>query len=71
MKAILKPRTYVFLLFIASIFYETASAQWTAVPFLLVPPNARISAMGESGVALADDASAAFLNLNLVEVSLL
>jgi long-subunit fatty acid transport protein len=34
----------------------------TAVPFLLISPGARASAMGESGVAVADDASAVFWN---------
>jgi hypothetical protein len=33
-----------------------------AVPFLLIAPNSRASSMGESGVALADDASAMFWN---------
>ncbi len=32
------------------------------VPFLLISPNARASAMGEAGVGLADDASAIFWN---------
>lgn len=34
----------------------------SAVPFLLIAPNARNDGMGESGVGLADDASAAFWN---------
>ena len=34
----------------------------TAVPFLLISPGARASATGESGVAIADDASAIFWN---------
>ncbi len=34
----------------------------SAVPFLLIAPNARADAMGESGAALADDASASFWN---------
>lgn len=34
----------------------------SAVPFLLLAPNARADAMGEAGGALADDASAAFWN---------
>jgi long-subunit fatty acid transport protein len=34
----------------------------TAVPFLMIAPGARASAMGESGVALADDAGATFWN---------
>jgi len=34
----------------------------SAVPFLLIAPNSRASAMGESGAGLADDASAVFWN---------
>jgi hypothetical protein len=34
----------------------------SAVPFLLLAPNARADAMGEAGGALADDAAAAFWN---------
>jgi type IX secretion system protein PorV len=34
----------------------------TAVPFVLISPDARTSAMGESGVAVADDASAVYWN---------
>jgi hypothetical protein len=34
----------------------------SAVPFLLIAPNARADAMGEAGVALSDDASASFWN---------
>ncbi len=34
----------------------------SAVPFLLIAPNSRASGMGESGVALADDAAAMFWN---------
>ena len=34
----------------------------SAVPFLLIAPNARADGMGEAGGALADDASAAFWN---------
>lgn len=40
----------------------TAQPASTAVPFLLISPNSRNSAMGESGGAIADDASAAFWN---------
>ena len=39
-----------------------SQAASTAVPFLLIAPGARASAMGESGVAVADDASAVFWN---------
>lgn len=34
----------------------------SAVPFLLISPNSRASGMGESGVALADDAASIFWN---------
>lgn len=34
----------------------------SAVPFLLIAPNARADAMGESGAALSDDASASYWN---------
>lgn len=34
----------------------------SAVPFLLIAPNARADAMGEAGAALANDASASFWN---------
>lgn len=34
----------------------------TAVPFLLISPTARASAMGDAGVAISDDASAVFWN---------
>ena len=52
------------LILIGMICGDFASAQVasTAVPFLLISPNSRSSAMGESGVALADDASATFWN---------
>ena len=33
-----------------------------AVPFLLIAPGARAGAMGEAGVATADDATAIFWN---------
>jgi hypothetical protein len=44
---------------------ETALAQGaasTAVPFLLIAPGARSSALGQSGVSMADDAFAIFWN---------
>ena len=34
----------------------------TAVPFMLISPNARNSGLGEAGVALSDDVSAVFWN---------
>jgi hypothetical protein len=39
-----------------------AQVSTSAVPFLLIAPNSRASGMGEAGVALADDAWAAFWN---------
>lgn len=42
---------------------QEATAQTsTAVPFLLISPSSRNSAMGEAGVAIADDVSAVFWN---------
>ena len=38
------------------------SATNTAVPFLLISPGSRASAMGEEGVAISDDASAIYWN---------
>jgi hypothetical protein len=34
----------------------------SAVPFLLIAPNARADGMGESGVALSDDGAASYWN---------
>ena len=34
----------------------------TGVPFLLIGPNSRFSAMGETGTAIADDATAMHWN---------
>lgn len=39
-----------------------AQATTTAVPFLMIAPDSRASGMGESGVALADDAWATYWN---------
>ena len=39
-----------------------AQVATSAVPFLLIAPNSRAGAMGEAGVALADDASALYWN---------
>jgi hypothetical protein len=39
-----------------------ARAQQASVPFLLISPDARASAMGETGTGLANDASAVFWN---------
>ena len=42
---------------------QEATAQTsTAVPFLLISPSSRNSAMGEAGVAISDDVSAVFWN---------
>jgi hypothetical protein len=41
---------------------DVAAQTSTAVPFLLISPSSRNSAMGESGVAIADDVSAIFWN---------
>ncbi|MBE0645955.1 MAG: type IX secretion system outer membrane channel protein PorV [Bacteroidetes bacterium] len=44
-------------------FAQDAAAQTsTAVPFLLISPSSRNSAMGEAGVAVANDVSAVFWN---------
>jgi len=43
-------------------FVHAQNASSTAVPFLLISPSSRASAMGESGVAVAEDASAIFWN---------
>jgi len=59
-----KPHIYgvltVVLLLLSQV--QDISAQTSAVPFLLISPNSRNSAMGESGVAIADDVSAIFWN---------
>lgn len=41
---------------------ETKTITTTAVPFLLIGPNSRFSAMGETGTAIADDATAMHWN---------
>ncbi len=52
------------ILVVASVGFQLTAqeVQTTAVPFLLIAPNSRASAMGESGVATADDAWAIFWN---------
>src|SRR5438105_1756828 len=62
-----KGRSYspvlIFLGLIVLFLPQFAAAQGeSAVPFLLIAPNARADGMGEAGTALADDASAAFWN---------
>ena len=54
-----------FLFVFCAVFGSLLQAQdvtTTAVPFLLIAPNSRASAMGEGGVALGDDAWAIFWN---------
>lgn len=46
----------------AAVFPAEAQVTTSAVPFLLIAPNSRASAMGEAGVALADDAWAIYWN---------
>jgi hypothetical protein len=48
--------------FVAAIPRAAEAQGESAVPFLLLAPNARADAMGEAGGALADDAAAAFWN---------
>ena len=42
--------------------FPQSTIQTTGVPFLLIGPNSRFSAMGESGTAIADDATAMHWN---------
>ena len=57
-----KRTTGLVLLAFCAIQWATAQAITTAVPFLLIAPNSRASAMGEGGVALADDGWAIYWN---------
>lgn len=43
-------------------FAQSSTAVSTGVPFLLIGPNSRFAAMGETGTAIADDASAMHWN---------
>lgn len=43
-------------------FAQNSNAVSTGVPFLLIGPNSRFAAMGETGTAIADDASAMHWN---------
>lgn len=43
-------------------FAQSSNAVSTGVPFLLIGPNSRFAAMGETGTAIADDASAMHWN---------
>lgn len=50
------------LVLFAGLEIVTAQPATSAVPFLLIAPNSRASGLGESGVAVADDAWAQFWN---------
>lgn len=52
----------VLLSFFNSSNLRSQSAISTGVPFLLIAPNSRFGGMGETGAALADDASAMYWN---------
>jgi opacity protein-like surface antigen len=52
----------VITLLVVAVEVANAQVSTSAVPFLLIAPNSRASGMGEAGVALADDAAAAFWN---------
>ena len=59
----MKQRAVMFAaLWAAALFPAVAQVTTSAVPFLLIAPNSRASAMGEAGVALADDAWAIYWN---------
>jgi len=48
--------------FISFNIYGQSSSISTGVPFLLIAPNSRFGGMGETGTALADDATSVFWN---------
>ena len=50
------------LLLLLPFVHEATAQTNTAVPFMLISPNARNSGLGESGVALSNDVSAIFWN---------
>lgn len=50
------------ILFLNSCLFGQTTVTTTGVPFLLIGPNSRFSAMGESGTAIADDATAMHWN---------
>ena len=56
----------IFVIAVAGIFIpeigQAQSAVTTAVPFMLIVPDSRAGGMGETGVALADNAWATFWN---------
>jgi hypothetical protein len=66
MLKIKKSATLIFMLGILLICNDTSvfaqNAISTGVPFLLIGPNSRFSAMGETGTAIADDATAMHWN---------
>ena len=45
------------------LFAQSTAGGGSAVPFLLIAPNARYAAMGEAGAAIADDVNATFFNV--------
>ena len=44
-------------------FAQSTAGGGSAVPFLLIAPNARYAAMGEAGTAIANDVNASFFNI--------
>ncbi|HZV12436.1 MAG TPA: type IX secretion system outer membrane channel protein PorV [Candidatus Kapabacteria bacterium] len=56
-------KSYAALAFIMCIGASAGYAQQTAVPFLLIAPDARASSMGETGTGLSDDAAAMYWNV--------
>lgn len=62
MKSILKTTLLFSVLFFALRLSVFAQVGITAVPFLLIEPDSRSTAMGNTGVAIADNASAMFWN---------
>ena len=54
--------TVAAVLMLLPIGQEVMAQTSTAVPFMLISPSSRNSAMGEAGVAIADDVSAVFWN---------
>lgn len=53
---------YIIFLFLFLPSISNSQGGESAVPFMLIPPNPRVSAMGEAGAGVADDVSAIFLN---------
>jgi hypothetical protein len=42
---------------------QTTAGGGSAVPFLLIAPNARYAGMGEAGTAISNDVNAIFFNI--------